>query len=72
MTKYYTISYPGNMGQHIQETLSEDQILQIYYEYWSNRMKKVGKEYKISEYNCILDWASVHWATESDKFGNPL
>lgn len=67
--RYWTICYPGELGQHIQETLSEDQIIASYFEYWKDRMQSVGKDDLISRENCITDWCIVHWAIETDEFG---
>lgn len=70
--KYYTMCYPGEHGQHVQETFSEFQILQSYFTYWCGKMQEVNKHNEISIMNCIDDWISVHWATETDQFGNQL
>ena len=51
------------------ETLSEDEILENYYPYWSAAMiKKYGQEEFDKTYcklDCIDDWAVVNWAWES-------
>lgn len=67
--RYYTICYPGEFDQHIEETFSEDQIIESYFEYWSGRMEEVGKEDMISKERCIEDWVVVHWAVETDRYG---
>ena len=50
-------------------TLSEDEILENYYPYWSERMiKKFGQEEFDKTYcklDCIDDWVVVNWAWES-------
>ena len=61
--KYYTICYPGEFNQHIQETFSEDQILKSYFDYWSGKMKDIGKDHMISKQRCIEDWIIAHWAS---------
>ena len=68
--KYWTIVYPGEYGQHIKETFSEDQIILSYFEYWRDKMKSVSKEDLISIENCIRDWCIIHWAVETDELGN--
>lgn len=68
--KYWTIVYPGQHGQHVQETFSEEQILLSYYDYWCSRMVSAGKADDISEEACIDDWTIVHWAIRTDQFGN--
>jgi hypothetical protein len=55
-------------GGHI-ETLSEDEILEEYYPYWSGKMiRKYGQEEFDKRYcklDCIDDWVGVNWAWES-------
>lgn len=70
--KYYTIIYPGEFGQHVQETFSEEQILKSYWEYWKERMQSANRHELITKNNCIEDWKVVHWAEETDEFGNKL
>jgi hypothetical protein len=54
------------------ETVSEDKIIKLYWNYWCDRMREVGKEDQITVKNCIEDWAAVYWAWETDKNGEPL
>ncbi len=70
--KYWTIVFPGEWGQHVQETWSEEQIIQSYYIYWSGKMIMAEKEELLSKERCIEDWCVVHWACETDQFGNKL
>jgi hypothetical protein len=70
--KYYTIVFPGEYGQHVQETWSTDQILKSYYPYWCGMMIQNVAAPDLSEVNCIDDWITVHWAMETDQFGNKL
>ena len=70
--KYYTMCYPGNVGQLVQETFSEYQILQSYFDYWYGQMRKVGKLDEINIKNCIDDWVVGHWAWETDEQGNKI
>lgn len=67
--KYYTIVYPGEFGQYVQETFNEDQILRSYYGYWSEKMRQANKQDLISRELCIEDWITGHWAVETDQFG---
>jgi hypothetical protein len=46
-------------GDH---TLSRDAILDLYWDYWSGQMLKVGKSPLITEQCCIEDWMIVNWA----------
>lgn len=70
--KHWTICYPGDEDEAVYETLSEKQIIEQYFEYWSEKMRDIGKEQLISEARCIEDWTVVHWAWETDEFGNAL
>ena len=70
--KYYTICYPGEHGQHVQETFSEYQILTSYFDYWYGQMRKVDKYDEISIKNCIEDWICGHWAWRTDAQGNKI
>lgn len=51
-------------------TLSEEEILEQYYPYWSAAMiKKFGQEEfdkTYSKMDCIDNWVVVNWAWESD------
>lgn len=66
--KYWSIHYPYETGEDAVETLSEEQILAIYWDYWYGQMcKKFGKEHVDANYtkqDCIDDWVIVHWAVE--------
>ena len=70
--KYYTICFPGEYGQHVVETWSTEQILNSYMGYWSGQMESMGLDDEITEENCIEDWITIHWAEETDQYGNKL
>jgi hypothetical protein len=70
--KYYTISFPGEFGQHVVETWSEQQILKAYYPHWFHKMSEANLHSEISNENCIDDWCVIHWAIETDQFGNKI
>lgn len=70
--KYYTIVFPGEFGQHVQETWNREQILKFYWKYWNVKMFQAGMGDEVSEDRCVEDWIVVHWATETDEFGNKL
>ena len=67
--RYWTIAYPGDNDEPITETLSEDEIIAQYWNYWYGKMcEKYGKEHVDKNYtrqDCIDDWCIVHWAWES-------
>lgn len=62
--KQWQIVYPGENNNTIYEILNEVQILNNYYDYWSNKMFNIGKGLQATENNCIEDWVVVHWALE--------
>jgi hypothetical protein len=65
--KSYQTCYPNSEGDPIYETLTEDQIIDYYWEYWSGQMRKVGRsEDMITRENCIEDFVIIHWAWEVD------
>lgn len=66
------ICYPGEHGQHVQETFDEDQIIKSYYSYWYQKMVEAGKDEFITKENCIEDWKTIHWAEEVDEWGNKV
>lgn len=45
-------------------TLTEDEIIQDYWDWWTFKMHEVGKESEISRELCIEDWITTHWAWE--------
>jgi len=62
--RHFTYSYPAEDGSEVQVTLSEEEILQEFWEYWEGQMlKKYDKTNPIiCEANCIEDWVTVNWA----------
>lgn len=44
--------------------ITEDEIIKTYWDWWSNKMKGLGREDKISRENCIADWVTTNWAWE--------
>ena len=70
--KYYTFVFPGKHGQHVQETWSVKQILDVYFPYWTSKMIEAGRGDMVDENLCIDDWIILHWAERSDQFGNKL
>ena len=70
--KYYTIVFPGEYGQHVQETWNNEQILKFYWKHWNVKMFQSGNGDLVTEERCIEDWIITHWAEETDEFGNKL
>jgi len=67
--RYWTCVFPDDKGEAIYETFSDDEIITIYYPYWSEKMiHKYGREEferNWSKIECIEDWVTVNWAWES-------
>jgi hypothetical protein len=71
--KYWTISFPGECDQHVTETWSEGQLLKSsYYKHWVFKMFEANKHALINNENFIEDWCAVHWAVETDQWGNKI
>ena len=70
--KYWTICYPGEYGQNVQETFSEEQIIKSYFVYWASKVIECGRGDEVTRERCIDDWIVVHWACETDQFGGKL
>ena len=68
--RYWTICFPGECGQHVQETWSEKQILSsAWYKNWIMMMVQADKAHLMSDKAALDDWKVVHWAYESDWLG---
>lgn len=72
MSKYYTIIFPGEFGQHVQETWDKEQILKAYWFYWNRKMFESGHGDEVTQDKCVEDWVVTHWAEETDQWGNKL
>lgn len=59
-----TFTYADQSGDH---SLTEDSIIDQYFEYWSEKMKSIGKGHLITKAHCIDDFCVVHWATPVNK-----
>lgn len=70
--KYWTIVFPGEFGQHVQETWNQEQILKAYWKSWNVKMFQSGHGDLVTQERCIEDWITTHWAQETDEFGNKL
>ena len=66
MVKKYEIAFPGECGQDVVETWTEEQILKsAWYRNWVMKVVQADKAYMLedSQY-AINDWIVVHWAVE--------
>lgn len=70
--KHFAYVEPGPDNEPITTVMSEQEILDSYYPYWQEQMRKVGKADLISEAFCLEDWIAVNWAAEVDEEGAPM
>ena len=67
--KYYSYPYYNDSIQQVLVTLSEQEILDIYWDWWKEEgIKRWGAEHfeaNYSEKDCIKDWVVVNWAWET-------
>ena len=59
---------PSESGP-VERILTEQDILDEYYDWWKLQMEKVGKADQINPATCIDDWVVVHWAEVVDDAG---
>ena len=60
---------PGDDDQPVTVVMTDAEILEEYFPWWSVQMRKVGKDTLITPENCIDDWVVVHWAEPVDDGG---
>lgn len=66
----FLICYPGDNDEPIEEILTEQDIIEQYYPYWSSKMiEKYGLKVFYTAFSpaqeyCIQDWMTIHWAKE--------
>lgn len=74
--QHYRFSEPRDPDNNdytpVDITLSKQEVLDSYYEYWSTRMLKINKLPMVTESNCIEDWLVIHWAWPVDSLPQPL
>ena len=67
--RYWSTAYPNLNDIDVVETFSEDEIIEQYYPWWSDQMKKKYGEVYFEEIyckkDCIDDWIVINWAWES-------
>lgn len=68
--RYWTICYPAphptqDFDMDVWETLSDQEILDSYWDYWYDKMNEKGHNDMATVENCITDWCIVHWATRN-------
>lgn len=45
-------------------TVTEQEILDTYCLWWTDRMRQLGRAHLVNEKNCVEDWITGHWAFE--------
>lgn len=58
----YVEPVSGTSSVPVYHILSDDAVLDHYWNHWSTKMAGIGKFELINAENCIQDWATVHWA----------
>lgn len=54
----------NELGHENPIEITEEEILKVYWKYWSSRMRLKGLDNLISHRMCILDWIEINWAWE--------
>lgn len=49
------------------KTVTEKEIVDTYFPFWSSKMREAGKEDLISEQLCIEDFCVINWAWEVEN-----
>lgn len=49
--------------------ITEVQIIEQYFPYWSKMMEKAGRKPLINYQNCIEDFCVIHWAVQVEDYG---
>lgn len=64
--KTYSFVEPlhGHSFTTLEVVMTEDDIIDHYYDHWSERLKDIGKEDQINRENCIEDFIIGNWAIE--------
>ena len=64
----YVEPVSADSSEPVYTIMSDNAVLDSYYNYWIQRMVDANKQVpnSITETleQCILDWATVHWAVE--------
>lgn len=63
--RYFRIVSSDGKGNFWEETLSEKDVLDYYWPYYSNELEEMGVVPTKEE--CIEDWVVAHWAEEVDR-----
>jgi hypothetical protein len=62
--KYKWLEQGENDGESTEMIQTESQILDYYFDWWSEQLTKQGKAHMINRKECIADFCAVNWAVE--------
>ena len=66
MKRYIVTGFDGNNG--VEEILTEDEILDYYWKYWSSAQWSAGVDpIDITPEDCVQDFVLVHLAEEYEE-----
>ena len=65
--KRYHIAYWDNENNAVTEILTEDEIIEQYWDYWYGKMCSINKEGEATRERCIENWCIVNWAREVNE-----
>lgn len=51
---------------NIHTEISEEDILDKFYSYWTEKMISLGKQELVTPANCIDDYIILHWASKKE------
>ena len=68
--KIITFKEPHHLDPSIciEVVMTEEDVLDHYWEHWKDRMTKANKTELITESNCIEDFIIVNWAVECEDY----
>ena len=54
--------------------ITRSEIIEQYFPWWSEQMRRIGKADQISEDTCVEDYVTVHWAwkVDDDRTGSGI
>lgn len=58
------VFYYNDLDEEKLVRITEDKILESYWDYWCRSMKRINKEHLISKERCIEDFCVVYGAWE--------
>lgn len=68
--RYYSYTEPDYLHEFeaTKYIYSEEEILGEYWDFWTDKMREVGRSELINKQNCIDDWCTNNWAVEEDIY----